>query len=329
MIAVSHADLPAELHLRHREGEQDVLLRSYLPRFQAAGVGLVIGAVYIPGIFLPEQALSSALEQVETMLSEIEGSGGAFALVTTAAELDRAQAAGQIAVLLSMEGAEPLGCTPELLKPFFRLGVRLLGLTWNGRNAFADGCAESGGLTAAGRELAALARRLGMIPDVSHLSDRSLADVLALDDGPVLASHSNSRVLCDHPRNLTDEQLAELGRRVAVIGINQVRFLCRQPGSPGTVEDLCAHALRIESVAGAGSACLGLDFARELNASVPKPWDHWQNRDPAEDDALAGWEGIGDLRRGLEEHGLPPERISGILGENLLRFLRKTLPQEK
>ena len=327
MIAVSHADLPAELHLRHSAGEQDVLLRSYLPRFQAAGVGLVIGAVYIPDLFLPEQALSSALGQVETMLSEIEGSGGAFALVTTAAELDRALAAGQIAVLLSMEGAEPLGRTPELLKPFFRLGVRLLGLTWNGRNAFADGCAESGGLTKAGRELAALARRLGMILDASHLSDRSLADVLALDDGPILASHSNSRVLCDHPRNLTDEQLTELGRRGAVIGVNQVRFLCRQPGSSGTVEDLCAHVLRIEAMAGAGTACLGLDFARELNASVPKPWAHWQNRDPSEDDALAGWEGIGVLRPRLADMGLSPERIDGVFSGNLLRFLRKFLPE--
>ena len=183
MIAVAHADLPAELDLRRRAGERQVLLRSYLPRFQTAGVGLVVGAVFVHPNFLPEMALSSALSQVEAVRAEIEDSGGAFALAETAADLDRAAAAGRIALVLSMEGAEPLGAAPELLAPFFRLGVRLLGLTWNGRNAFADGCAEEGGLTAAGRELAGLAWRLGMILDVSHLSDQSLADLLARTGG--------------------------------------------------------------------------------------------------------------------------------------------------
>lgn len=329
MIAVAHADLPAELHLRHGAGEQDVLLRSYLPRLRGAGVGVIIGAVYLHPSFLPEKALSEALGQVESTLSEIEASGGAYALVTTSAELDRALAAGQIAVVLSMEGAEPLGRTPELLMPFFRLGLRLLGPTWNGRNAFADGCAESGGLTAAGRELVKLAWRLGMAVDVSHLSDQSLADVLTLGRGPVLASHSNCRMLCDHPRNLTDSQLAALGHRGAVIGVNQVDFLCRRPGSPGTVEDLCAHVLRTEALAGPGSACLGLDIEEDYQSVFPRPRSYWQSHEPGEGDVLKGWEGIGVLARALEDHGLPPERVDGILGGNLVRFLRKTLPGEK
>lgn len=327
MIAAAHADLPAELLLRHRAGERDVLLRSYLPRLRAAGVGLVIGAVFVHPSVLPEMALSSALGQVEAALEEIEASGGAFALVTTAEGLNRALAADRIAVVLSMEGAEPLGRTPELLRPFFRLGVRLLGLTWNGRNAFADGCAETGGLTAAGRELVALARRLGMILDVSHLNDRGLEELLALDRGPVLASHSNCRQLCDHPRNLTDAQLSALGRRGAVIGVNQVRFLCRRPGSPGTVEDLCAHILHTEAVAGPGSACLGLDFARDYTEALPKPKSFWDTWDPAEEDVLAGWEDLKALCPRMADMGLPQEQIAGILGENLVEFLKKHLPE--
>lgn len=326
MIAVAHADLPAELHLRHGAGEREVLMQTYLPRLRAAGVGLVVGAVFVHPIFLPEMALSSALGQVEAMLEEVEGSGGAFALVTTAAELDRAVAADQIAVLLSLEGAEPLGSAPELLSIFYRLGVRVLGLTWNGRNAFADGCAETGGLTAAGRALVARARELGMAVDVSHLSDQSLADVLALDHGPVLASHSNCRALCNHPRNLTDGQLRELGRRGAVIGVNQVRFLCRRPDSPGTMEDLCAHLMRMETVAGPGSACLGLDFGRGLSEAVPRPRAYWETWDPSEEDVLGDWAGLPALAQSLAEHGLPPERVEGILGGNLLQFLRKNLP---
>ena len=326
MIAVAHADLPAELLLRHQAGERDVLMRSYLPRLRVAEVGLLMGAVFVHPAFLPEMALSSALGQVEAIRTEIDGSGGACALVTTAAELEDVLAAGKIAVVLSMEGAEPLGRTPELLRPFFRLGVRLLGLTWNGRNAFADGCGETGGLTAAGRELVAQARRLGMILDVSHLSDRALSDVLDGDDGPVLASHSNCRRLCDHRRNLTDEQLSRLGRRGAVIGVNQVRFLCRRPGSEGTLEDLCAHLLHTEAVAGAGSACLGLDFARDYTEALPKPKSFWDTWDPAEEDVLPGWENLTALRPRLADMGLSMERIDGILSGNLVEFLRKYLP---
>ena len=145
----------------------------------------------------------------------------------------------------------------------------------------------------------------------------------------MLASHSNCRRLCRHRRNLTDPQLAALGRRGAVIGVNQVRFLCRRDGSAGTVEDVIAHLRHTEAAAGPGSACLGLDFARDYTEAVPKPRAFWDDWDPAAEDILPGWEALPELGRRLADAGLPPDRVEGILGGNLLRFLQKHLPAEE
>lgn len=314
-LAVAHADLPAELQLRRRDGRRHTLRDSWLPWFREAGVSLAVAAVFVHPQFLPEAALSAALEQVEALWEEAADSGAA--VVTTAAELDEAVESGRLALVLSLEGAEPL-TVPALLGVFHRLGVRLLGMTWNGRNGYADGCDLSGGLTPAGRALAEQAWSLGMAVDVSHLSDAGLQDVLALGGGPVLASHSNCRALCGHRRNLTDEQLAALGARGAVVGINQVRFLARRPGSDGTAADLLAHGARIARLAGSRAPCLGLDLARGYSDAVPRPLDAWRRRaEEAPEDIVTGPTALRALAEALPE----PVRWSNLTG-----FLRRLLP---
>ncbi len=321
--AVAHADLPAELHLRRRAGERHILRDAYLPRFRAAGVEAVVGAVFVHPMFLPEAALSAALGQIAALEEELADCP-AFALATTAAELDAALDAGRIAVVLAMEGAEPLRGEAALLPVFFRLGVRILGLAWNGRNAFADGCALSGGLTPAGRRLAETAWSLGMALDVSHLSDAGLADLLALGGGPVLASHSNCRALTGVRRNLTDGQLALLGSRGAVVGVNQVGFLARRPGTDDGLGDLCAHLLHTAAMAGPGCPCLGLDVGQYYEAAVPRPRSY--RPDPGDADLLPGYEGLSGLAEALADRGMPPAQIAAVFHGNLLSFLRRSLP---
>ena len=329
-VAVAHVDLPAELQLRRRFGEPGALLHSYLPRCQAAGIRVLVGSIFVHPMFLPEMALSAALEQVAALLDEIRCSQGAFCLVTDAPGLDAALEQGRIAILLSMEGMEPLTPSPELLPVFHALGVRLLGLTWNGRTMAADGCAvPGGGLTPLGRALAERAWELGIILDVSHLNDAGFWELLALGNGPVLASHSNCRSLCSHPRNLTDRQLKALGRRGGVIGMNQVRFLAHSPDSPGTLEDLCRHILHIRQLAGYGRAALGLDLARDYNESLPRPLAYWRDHTPEEEDILSDYAQLPELTAQLLAGGMPPEEIAGILGGNLLAFFRRWLPSSK
>ncbi|MCI8525351.1 MAG: membrane dipeptidase [Oscillospiraceae bacterium] len=320
--AVGHVDLPAELELARQYGRRGVL-SSYVPRLQAAGIRALIGAIFVHPQYLPEMALSSALGQTAALLAELEECRD-FALVRTAGELDAALDAGRIAVVLSMEGAEPLARSPELLRPFHALGLRLLGLTWNHRNHAADGCALSGGLTPAGRALAEAAWDLGLILDVSHLSDAGFWELLSLGDGPVLASHSNCRALCAHPRNLTDAQLIQLGRRGGVIGVNQVRFLVRE--GPCGLADLADHLLHIEAVSGPGHAALGLDLARDYTQALPKPRAFWETWDLAAEDLLPDYDALPALTACLLERGAGQDTVTGILGGSLLSFLRRHLP---
>ncbi len=324
-VAVSHVDLPAELQLRRQYGEPGALLRDYLPRCQETGISVLVGAVFVHPSYLPEMALSMGLEQIAALLEEIDGAGGAFSLVRSGAELDAALSAGRVAVLLSMEGCEPLGGDTALLRAFHELGVRLLGLTWNGRTLAADGCLEQGrGLTRLGRALAERAWALGMALDVSHLNDAGFDELLSLGDGPVFASHSNCRALCAHPRNLTDAQLRRLGARGGPVGVNQVRFLVKEKDA--ALKDLCAHVLHIEEVAGPGAAALGLDLARPYMEALPRPRSFWRSWRPEDEDLLEDYGTLPLLSERLLDAGLSEEAVRGILGGNLLRFLRGVLP---
>lgn len=325
-IAISHDDFPAVLALRRADGQPGFLRSYYLPRFRHAGVELVVGAVFVHPSTPLGAALQNALEQIAAVWAEVAESGGAFAIVTTAAELEQAQQQGRIALVLSMEGAEPLGSNADLLPVFHRLGVRLLGPTWNGRNAFGDGCALSGGLTAAGRQLVRAAWELGMAVDVSHLSDAGFSEVLALGDGPVLASHSNSRVLCPHPRNLTDTQLEALGRRGSVVGINQVAFLARTAHAGDVMGHLCAHLRHMQALLGTQHICLGLDFAREYNTAFHRSRDWWLRWDPSREDLLDSWGDLPVLAQYLTENGFSIVEIQQIFHENLWKYLHCHLP---
>lgn len=323
-LVVAHVDLPAELQLRRQYGEPGALIRDYLPRCRGAGIGVLIGAVFVHPAYLPDMALSMGLEQIAALLAEIEGSGGAFHLVQTARELDACLEEGRIAVLLSMEGCEPLGRSPSLLRVFHELGVRLLGLTWNNRTAAADGCGEQGGgLTRMGRELAETAWELGMALDVSHLNDEGFNGLLALGDGPVFASHSNCRELCPHPRNLTVHQLRQLAARGGVAGVNQIRFLVKEKDA--ALEDLLAHVLYMEKNAGPGMAGLGLDLARPYMEALPRPRALWNGWDPEEEDLLSDYDALIQLTAALLDAGADEETVKGVLGGNFLRFLRRTL----
>lgn len=324
-LVVGHVDLPAELQLRRQYGESGALLQDYLPRCRRVGIGVLIGAVFVHPAYLPDMALSMGLEQIAALLAEIEESGGAFRLVRTAGELDACLMDEKVAVILSMEGCEPLGRSPSLLRVFYELGVRLLGLTWNHRTAAADGCAEQGGgLTRMGRELVESAWSLGMALDVSHLNDAGFDGLLAMGDGPVFASHSNCRALCPHPRNLTDGQLRRLAARGGVAGVNQTGFLVKDKNA--ALEDLLAHVLYMEKTAGAGVTGLGLDLARPYMEALPRPHKLWRGWDPGEDDILSDYDALFQLTAALLDAGLDEERVKGILGGNFLRFLRCALP---
>ena len=225
-LADLHSDLPLGLLKRRFDGEPGSLATEWLPKLQAGGVKIVVCAVYIDSVFLPEGALRRAVQLVDALTEEIADCRDEIELATSGPEIDRINGAGKIAALLAFEGAEPLGQDLSALRLFHRLGLRMLSFAWMRRTAFGDGAWENdsrGGLTRLGRQAVAEMNRLGIIVDVSHASDQTTWDVLGASAKPVIASHSNARLLADHPRNLTNDMIRAMTDKSQFILITHIK----------------------------------------------------------------------------------------------------------
>lgn len=223
----------------------------------------------------------------------------------SAAEAERAFAEGKAAAFLSVEGAEMLDCSLEGLQEAYDLGVRAVNLTWNRANALSGSVAEEPkrGLSAEGSAFVNLMQNLGMLVDVSHLSDPGFWDVIELAQKPVFASHSNSRAICPHRRNLTDAQFSALVRTNGVAGLNlYTAFL----GENATLDTVVAHLEHFWSLDGEDHVSLGGD------------WDGCDSLPKGMEQGIAGLERLYEflLRRNYSE-----TRIQKLYFTNLMRVV--------
>lgn len=175
-------------------------------------------------------------------------------------EAEKAWSEGKVAVFLSVEGAELIGCSLEGLEWAYTQGVRVVNLTWNHANALSGSNVEerSRGLSPLGRAYVRKMGELGMLTDVSHLSDPGFWDVMEWASGSVIATHSNSRAVFSHTRNLTDEQFTAIMKKHGVVGLNvYTAFLGR---APVTQEHLLAHLEHFLALGGEDAVGLGGDW---------------------------------------------------------------------
>lgn len=292
------------LGLRSRKGHVD------LPRLREGGVNVQVFAHYIQGEYKPDRALPRFLELLDAFLTEVDANAQHITVVKTVAQLEEAVAQDKIAAVLAIEGGEALAGRLAVLRIFHRLGVRLIGLTWNERNDLADGVGESGtggGLSRLGVAVVQEMNRLGMVVDVSHLSDAGFWHVMDVSSRPVVASHSNCRALCRHPRNLSDEQIKALARNGGVIGMNFYPPFVDDDARRATIERIVDHVEHIVQLVGPDHVGLGSDF--DGIDSTPRGLED-VSKLPRLTEAM--------LRRGFSE-----AHIRKILGENFLRVFRE------
>lgn len=279
-------------------------------RARSAGIWCQVLTMWVPPELYPA-ALPQALAMADRLERELAEAAGAATLVRTQSELHGARQRGQLAVLLAMEGAEPLVGGLPTLRAFYRLGLRVLGLTWNHRNALADGVGElatGGGLTSLGREVVAECNQLGVVIDTAHLSPAGLADVLALSRHPVLFSHGNCMALHEHRRNLTDEQLRSLADQGGLFGVSLCPAFMGQPATVETVADHIEHAVQ---VMGADHVALGTDFDGITATPI----------------GLEEVSCLANLTEVLLRRGWAEATVCKILGENYQRLFAQVLPR--
>jgi len=324
-----HFDLPLSLFLSRPR--QHVIGTDFLPEFEAGDIGLLGVALYVEDKHLGERALQVALEQVALLKAELL-SAPQFVLCRTFAEIERARAEGRIALVLTMEGAEPLGEDLFLLQIFYELGLRAISLTHARVNAAAAGgiFAASGspasGLTSFGRELVQECERLGIILDLAHINPAGFEEICSLTTKPLIVSHTNARKFYDMERNISDEQIRMIGARGGVIGINAI--LVSPKKEEATLDRYVDHIEHVANLIGIDGVGIGFDFCEFL----------WRQLPDAEREAmqaklttprflpdLGNHSHARNLTRKLIERRFSDEQIVKILRGNWLRVLRQIL----
>jgi membrane dipeptidase len=330
-----------DIGARAANGHTDV------PRLREGGVGAVFFAAYVAASYVEgNRSANRALEMIDTVRRDIVGKhADAFVFARSADDIEAARRQGKIAALVGIEGGHAIENSLRLLRDFYDLGVRYMTLTHANTNAWADssgdlartGVEHHNGLTGQGKEIVREMNRLGMMVDISHVSDKTFWDVLEVSRAPVLASHSSCRALANVPRNMTDEMIAALAKKGGVIQINfACEFLSQKSADAGmpfiarsyaaktkeerdaieaeaarvvpraTLADVVAHIDHAVKIAGIGGVGMGSDFDG-ISCS------------PAGLDDVSRFP---NLTRALLEKGYSAADIRKIYGENTLRLMR-------
>ncbi|HEY7876597.1 MAG TPA: dipeptidase [Gemmatimonadaceae bacterium] len=231
IVIDTHNDLPTKMidegydpDVRHpsSQGHTD------LPRLAESGITAQFLAAWVDAPYAqrgPGASFTRAIRYIDAIHTFVDRHPGHLLFATTAGDVRRAKREGKVAILIGVEGGHAIENSLDNLRALHELGARYLTLTWNNGNDWAGSSLGSGdtrtaGLTEFGRDVVREANRLGMLVDVSHASDQTLADVLETSSVSVIASHSSARALADHRRNLHDHQLRAIAQQGGVVCVN-------------------------------------------------------------------------------------------------------------
>lgn len=339
-VLMQHADLG----VRSKEGQAD------LDRFKEGGVDAQFFAVWIDPMYAPYHAARRTLQLIDAMQGVLEKYPQRIELARTSADIRRIIASGRLAALMGIEGGHAIQNDLSLLRTYKRLGVAYMTLTHSNTNDWADSSTDKprwGGLNDLGRDVVREMNRIGMMVDISHVSDDTIRDVLEVTSKPVIASHSSCRALCNHPRNLSDDLLKAIGTNGGYVGINfypefidqQYRdaILAKQKDTLATLNE--PHELSPEKLDELAPD-RAFSFAEDMG--VPRPpfdriLDHIDHAVKmagidhvgigSDLDTIPTPQGIDDvadfpkITEGLIARGYKEDDIRKILGGNLLRVL--------
>ena len=305
-----------------------------LPRARAGGLAGGLCAIYIPAgeLVLKEPdarghyatPLSPPLErapsldialQMAAIALKLE-SAGAWKLCREGADITNAMDEGTFAAVLHMEGCEAIGADLDELEVFYAAGLRSLGPVWSRNNIFGHGVPFSypmnpdtgPGLTDAGRALVKACNRLGILIDLSHITEKGFWDVARLSDQPLIASHSNVHAITPVARNLTDKQLDAIKESKGLVGLNFAVTMLRADGrdkADTPISDMVRHVDHLVERLGIDGVALGSDFDGAL---IPK--------------GIGSAAGLQNLVAGLGDAGYGERELTKICRENWLRVLR-------
>lgn len=309
----SHCDTPMFFDKGVELTRRDLQLLVDFPKMREGRLDANVMVAYIPQGACTDEGHRAATEMATRLLREIaervEAAPG-VALATTPAEIAQNKAAGVLSVMRGIENGYALGTDLRNVARFRQMGVVYITLCHNGDNAICDSARRSvqthGGLSAYGREVVKEMNRLGLMVDLSHAAESSFYDALQVSKTPILCSHASSRALCNHPRNLTDDQLRELSRVGGVAQVTLYHGFLRldEEGVTATAHDGVRHLLHMIDVAGIDHVGIGTDF--DGDGGVP---------------GCANASELINFTRMLLAEGLTQDDLRKVWGGNFLRVM--------
>lgn len=326
-----------DLGIRNTRGEVDI------PRMRDGGVTAVFFSVYTSATRHTElEAVQEALEIIDSILIQAARFSGDLVIARSTEEIESARREGRIAILLGIEGGHMINGSVGVLRSLYRLGARYLTLTHSRNTAWAgsSGAEDNAGLSDFGREVVAEMNRLGMMVDVSHVSDRTFWDVLEASRAPVIASHSSARALASHKRNMTDEMIRATAERGGVVHINYYNsFLddsyaqrsreweSSNPEEPAQSRDREARrAAKLEAIGRPSLDTLLDHFEHVAQVGGVEAVGLGSDFDGVDGELPAGMEDISKvpaIAEGLARRKFGADDIEKVLGLNTLRVFRE------
>lgn len=324
MLFDGHNDLPWTMRTRGGSSfdqvdiAQSTTFHTDIPRLREGGLKAQFWSVYVPaGTDLTGNALLQTLEQIELVHQMCQRYPDVFEMAATAADIERIVKEGKIASMIGVEGGHSIENSLQALRELYRRGARYMTLTHSKTLGWADSATDeplNNGLSPFGQEVIREMNRLGMLVDLSHVSEKCMRDALAITQAPVIYSHSSARAICDHPRNVSDELLRMTADNGGVVMVNFMSgyvvptdHLEADRNARGTCGTVCDHIEHIIKVAGVDHVGIGSDY--DGVSRLP-----------------AGLEDVSCYPRITEElvrRGYSESEIHKILGGNVLRVLRQ------
>jgi membrane dipeptidase len=372
VVIDAHNDMPTRMledgynpDVRHDPGAGPTKGETDVPRLVESGVTGVFMSAWVDALYAtrsPDQSWERVTAYFDTIDAVVRRHPGKLAMVTTAAGVREAKQSGRVALLIGVEGGHAIESSLDNLREMHRRGARYMTLTWNNGTPWAGSAAgldgtRTAGLTDFGRDVVREMNRLGMLVDISHVSEATFHDALAASTDPVIASHSSARALNDHVRNLTDDQLRAVARNGGVVNVNfyatfidPQHFAARKAIDARLAEEIRSGLAR----PGADTAAVRAEAQRRADAAVqaiPRPalsvlLDHFDHiRRVAGIDHVgigSDFDGVGGLLpqgmdevtklpllvQGFLDRGYSEQDIRKILGGNTLRVMERVLDRK-
>lgn len=295
--------------LRRNEGHVDLERAGKLPGYAQCFACFTTTWNNLPSGMTVEDVFRA---ERDAILTEVEKNCDLIALAGSAEEVERNTSEGKMSAILTIEGPAGFGFDPQMLYPLYDQGFRISTLTWNEKNSLAGSHMTGGGLTQRGRDYVRIAQELGMLIDVSHLSDEAFWDLMDMTQAPVIASHSNSRSVWNVSRNLTDDMFRAIVRTDGVTGINMyTSFLGPDPVKLDTVCDHILHFLELDP------SGKHISLGGDLDGCEALP------------NGFSGVDHYNALAEVLERRGIEPQMIHDLFWNNAMGVMTRAVRNNK